>query len=205
LIAFEGEGGRLDAEGLRALEAESDLPGGWGPEDVRRFDDHKLTRAYPPQGVASIKTADGFKEVRPMPTGMLLWGQPSEAARAAYQAFVDNVAASKAAAAAEFLERRPDLGLSRRVVDDNPAPDGYLFKIKSLALRRAATVGVTACASVALLALVVVGGFISAAAALVRTAGDFAENWMWAFGRQGDLICHSARVVAECFKAGWKR
>lgn len=195
----------LDPEGLAALEAESDLLGGWGPEDVRRFDDHKLTRAYPPHGAAMIKTADGFKEVRPMPTGMLLWGQPSEAARAAYQAFVDNVAASKAAAAAEFLERRPDLGLSRRVVDDNPAPEGLLFKIKSLALRRAATVGVVVVGAALVLVLIPVGLVVAIAAGVVRGIDDLSQSVGDAVGREIGNIRRSGRALANALKMGWRR
>lgn len=131
----------LEPEDVAAMEAESDLPGGWGPEDVRRFDDHKLTRAYPPHSPASIMTTDGFKTARTMPTGPFgLWGEkPSPEARAAYDAKIAAIVVG------DLLTEDPphtDCADPGGVVDDNPARIGLLYRIKSPGLRAAAALGV---------------------------------------------------------------
>lgn len=135
------------------MEAESDLPGGWGPEDVRRFDDHRLTRAYPPHSPASIMTTDGFKTQRAMPTGPFgLWGErPSPEARAAYDA---KIAATVADDLLREEAQRQASAEAGRVVDDNPVRDGLLYRIKSPRLRAAASVVIAGVITLALLAMI---------------------------------------------------
>lgn len=195
---------RLDPEGLAALEAESDLPGGWGPEDVRRFDDHQIRQAYPPHASGTIMTTDGFKPVRGMPNGPFgLWGdKPSPEARAAYDAKI-------AATVAEDLLREgtpcQPFAASGRVVDDNPAPEGLLFKIKSLALRRAATVGIVVVGAALVLVLIPVGLVVAIAAGVVRGIDDLSQSVGDAVGREIGNIRRSGRALADALKMGWRR
>ena len=178
----------LDPEGLAALEAESDLPGGWGPEDVRRFDDHQIRQAYPPHVSGTIMTTDGFKPVRGMPSGPFgFWGdKPSPEARAAYDAKI-------AATVAEDLLREgtpcqpfADAG---RVVDDNP---GLLWKLKPAALRRAAVVVVVVGAVLMHVGLVVFG-----------VVWDTAQGFIDAVAHQRRETVKTVRVIREAFRQGW--
>lgn len=191
-------------EALRALEAEADLPGGWGPEDVRRFDDHRIMRAYPPHAPASIMTTDGFKTVRPMPRGGFdLWGEKmSEEARQAYNAHA--IATVVTDLLTEGTPCQP-FAASGRVVDDNPAPDGHLFKIKPLALRRAATVLMTVCASVWLLVLIVIGVLSILAGGVVRGCIEAGHGVADAFRHLRKLVRKSHRSIVEAHKLGWRR
>lgn len=191
-------------EALRALEAEADLPGGWGPEDVRRFDDHRIMRAYPPHAPASIMTTDGFKTVRPMPRGAFdLWVEKmSEEARQAYNAHA--IATVVSDLLTEGTPCQP-FAASGRVVDDNPVRDGRLFQIKSLALRRAATVVMTVCAMVWVGFLCVVALSLALVAGLVRGLDDLGQSVGAAVGCEVRNIRRSARVIVEAHKLGWRR
>lgn len=189
-------------EASAVLEPEP-LPDGRGPEDVRRFDDERITRAYPPKGPASIQTADGWKSVREPPSPGArrfgFWGETPSKAGAAALAAAEAAADPLAVPATPPPDGPPPPPSA--VVDDNPSrPKLDILSIKSVFWRRAATVAVAAMAVVLL--------FFVAAAAICLTirdaVGEGARTFWDGLRYEWRGFARSCRLFWESVKLGWR-